>query len=194
MPRIFLDPVPILDTTDSGLLVFKDNVQMNYNKIQDIMNRLDGANIKDGSITLAKTTPFSGEVVTVVSYQVAAAVGLTTSATFVDYPGPLDVTIVKKYDAATSKLVVFGTVGVYVSTGNARVDISLTIASVDHTIGTFFFNAAGTHALVPCQDDTFSGLGAGSLVGRVRWHSNGVIQINTDTNDTARFTILEVII
>lgn len=136
----------------------------------------------------------SGAVVTVISYQVAAAVGLTTSATFVDYPGPLDVTIVKKYDAATSKLVVFGTVGVYVSTGNARVDISLTIATVDHTIGTFFFNAAGTHALVPCQDDTFSGLGAGTLIGRVRWHSNGVIQVNTDTNDAVRLTVMEVML
>lgn len=51
MPLLSLDPVPILETQDSGLLLFRDNVQLNYDKIQDIVNRLDSANIRDGSIT-----------------------------------------------------------------------------------------------------------------------------------------------
>lgn len=52
MPLLSLDPVPILETADSGLLLFKDNVQLNYNKIQDIVNGLDSSNIKNNSISV----------------------------------------------------------------------------------------------------------------------------------------------
>jgi hypothetical protein len=51
MPLLSLDPVPLLETADSGLLLFRDNVQLNYNKIQDIVNKLDSVNVKDGSLT-----------------------------------------------------------------------------------------------------------------------------------------------
>lgn len=56
MPLLSLDPVPLLETQDSGLLLFRDNVQLNYDKIQDIVNRLDSANIKDGSISPSDLT------------------------------------------------------------------------------------------------------------------------------------------
>lgn len=146
-----------------------------------------------GAVTIDKITWASGMPVTVVSYQAYAGVGSTTSATFVDYPGPHDITIVKKYSAAQSRLMVFGSAGSFVTTP-VRVDLSLTINSVDHTIGSLFFNAINIHGLISCQDDTFSGIGAGTIVGRVRWHSDGVNQTNTDANDAVRLTLMEVII
>lgn len=56
MPTLALDPVPILETTDSGLLLFRDNVQLNYDKLNAIVNALDSSNIKDGGITAADLT------------------------------------------------------------------------------------------------------------------------------------------
>lgn len=134
----------------------------------------------------------SGEIVTVLSYQAMSAGGNTGSNTYVDYPGPVDITFVKKYSAAISKLVVFGTVSAFQSGANGIVSIGLRSGGVDHTIGTFNINQTFVHMPVTCQDDTFS-LAAGSLSLRVRW-STSVPNVNTDTNDSIRLTLLEVII
>lgn len=136
----------------------------------------------------------SGEVVTVVSYQaVAGSAFYAGGSGFQDYPGPHDITIVKKYDAATSKLVVFGTVGVFKGTNSGAALIGLKFGATDHTIGTFFFNTLTEHGLVHCQDDTFSGLAAGTLIGRVRWDTP-ITSVNADANDAVRLTLLEVMI
>lgn len=138
--------------------------------------------------------PQTGAVVTVVSYQaVSGSATYAGGSGFTDYPGPHDITIVKKYDSATSKLVVFGTVGVFKGSNTGAALIGLKFGGTDHTIGTFFFNTLSEHGLVHCQDDTFSGLGAGTLVGRVRWDTP-ITSVNADANDAVRLTILEVML
>lgn len=42
MARLSLDPVPILETRELDFLSFRDNVQLNYNKIQDVVNIVAG--------------------------------------------------------------------------------------------------------------------------------------------------------
>jgi hypothetical protein len=78
MPLLSLDPVPILETTDSGLLLFRDNVQLNYNKIQDIVNKLDSINIKDGSIS---TVDIQDSSITLVKISSEAWTSYTPSLT-----------------------------------------------------------------------------------------------------------------
>lgn len=147
----------------------------------------------DAQVTTLDTMVGPGSIVTLLSYQAQSAVGSRTSAAFGDYPGPHDLVIVKKFSAAASKLVVFGTIGAYASTVTLAT-VGLSFGGVDHTVGTFFFNATGQHGLLTCQDDTFSSLGVGTLTGRVRWHSDGANQINTDANDAVRLTLLEVLL
>lgn len=137
--------------------------------------------------------PRAGTVVTTVSYQAAAGVGSYGGGAWADYPGPHDVSITKKYDAATSKLVVFGSASVYQSGVNGAVSIGLKFGSTDHTIGSFTVNPTFTHTAVTCQDDTFSGLGVGAHTGRVRWDSS-TANVNTDTADAVRLTVMEVML
>lgn len=152
---------------------------------RDLVRRLEA---------LERSAHQSGEIVTVLSYQEYASSGSKTGTSWADYPGPHDITIIKKYDDTLSKLVVFGAVGGFVTTGNTRMDIGLAFDGVDHVIGTFYFNTSGEHNNASCQDDTFAGLTAGALTGRLRWRSDGANQINTDGNDAVRLTLMEVML
>lgn len=164
-------------------------------KIADLLTRINilQTNLQ-AQITALDALVGTGSIVTLLSYQQGAGTGTRALTSYADYPGTHDLTIVKKFSGTVSKLVVFGAVGGFASVGNTKLTVGLSFGGVDHDIGWFYFNAAGTHQYATCQDDTFASLAAGTQTGRLRWKSDSTNQINTDGNDTVRLTLLEVLL
>lgn len=119
-----------------------------------------------------------------------AAAGSTASASFVDYPGPINANFTKLYDAATSDLIVTGWIGAYKTTNTGKVDVGLARDGGDQMIGDFFYNDLSSHRNISCTE-RITGMSAGAKSWRVRWRTsnNGV---SADSNDAVRLTIFEV--
>lgn len=131
-----------------------------------------------------------GTPVTTTSAAITSGSGFYNGGGYVDYPGTIDITFIKRFAATESKLVVFGSVGAFKNTNAGNVFIGLRISGTDYGIGQFFFNTTGQHGLIPCQTD-ITGIAAGTFVGRVRWDSAN-ISANADANDGVRLNIMEV--
>lgn len=125
------------------------------------------------------------------STNAASAAGTTTSATFVDMPGPPAVTITKAYSDtrllialhATSFSTVLGTV--------ARFGVS--IAGTDSDIAGLTHNLASTHLQVSGAG-VFAAAGAGTVTVTGRWRRvSGTGVLTMDANDWVSITVQEVI-
>lgn len=113
-------------------------------------------------------------------YNVTAAVGSTSSGTFVDAPGPREKLITKR-ETATA-LFVSGSLGAFKGTNAGNIYFALLINGVDYLIAQFFFNDLGTHRAFGFTSPIANGLVAGNYTARLRWRTDNV-NANMDAND-----------
>jgi hypothetical protein len=123
-------------------------------------------------------------------YMVAAnaGTGSTASASFVDYPGPIDLIFTKRL-AATS-LIVTGSVGAYKTTAVGLVDWGLSISGTDYVIVGFFYNDLNAHRAAPITVPIAAGLAPGTYTARLRWRT-GVADANANSDDKVYLSIAE---
>lgn len=115
--------------------------------------------------------------------------GSTNSTTFVDFPGPVDIPIIKQ--EASTKLLVQILGSSFTSNTLIRTDLGIRINGIDTHVVNFFHNDLGRH-------DGWGGinrisLAPGSYTARLRWavgFNPGTISV--DGNDTISVIIQEV--
>src|SRR5688572_11056416 len=118
----------------------------------------------------------------------APGTGSTSSATFVDLPGPIDKAIVKR-ETATA-LFVSGTFSAFKTTAAGLIDFGLLIGGVDYFIARLFFNTLSAHAHIPFNAVIANAVTAGPYTARVRWRVTGG-PANTDSNDVVHIRFEE---
>lgn len=184
MPLLSLDPAPILETADSGLLLFRDNIQLNYNKIQDIVNNLDSVNIKDASLTQMDSA------YTMVGWtRVSMGATNTGSAVYVDVPGWVDLPFTKQYTPTQLFFTLFA--GAWHTAAGNNADFGIRVNGVDNDIAHFFFNQAGVHQAFGAVLGGYGGLAAGNYLARLRWKTSAA-GLNIDGNDLFSLKIEEL--
>ena len=121
----------------------------------------------------------------------ATGTGSTSSASYVDVPGAIDLAFTKR--AAHTALAMWGTMTQYVS-GPGLTAHGVLINGVDYSVGDFYFNDASKHHTIGMGNIIAAGLAAGNYNARLRWRivSGGISQ-NVDNNDVANYFIEEVL-
>jgi len=121
----------------------------------------------------------------------AFAAGTTTSATYVNLPGPPTVTIIKRY--AASRLLVTFTATLTSSLANTSVRFAINIPGVgDGDIAQLVINPASTHLQV-AGTAVFPAAVTGSLTLTGRWRRvAGGGTLTTGTDDWVSISVLEV--
>jgi len=117
-------------------------------------------------------------------------VGNTVSATYVDYPGPLDIIFTKRSAGTYVDVQITGST--YATTATGPITIGIRINGVDYDVALFFHNNTGVHASYAGSMAALAGLAAGTYTCRVRWHTNGTAVANTDANDLCSVRIQEI--
>lgn len=122
----------------------------------------------------------------------ASVGGNTTSATYVNMPGPVTITLPKSYVDTRVRVDVHVSLFSTVGTTAARVAVGFN-SLADGDVVNFFFNTANVHTQIS-GTAIFPFAFAGSLPLTLRWRRVlGTGTITQDTNDWISFTAQEVI-
>lgn len=210
IPLLSLEPLSLLETTDNGLLLFRDSVSLNFNKIQNLYNILKTLEVYTS--TTRPSTPYIGQTIwetdtstlsiwdgtewrrsasTPSAAYVAnlgVATGNTASAAYVDFPGPIDLAFTKRANATS--LEIDQRISCFINGANS-LDIGVRINSIDYTVAHFFFNDAFSHRHFTGLLQ-IGGISAGLYAARIRWRVAGGATIQTDGNDVAIMKITEM--
>jgi hypothetical protein len=120
----------------------------------------------------------------------------TTSASYVDVPGWLDLSFTKR-SASTSLFITLHAGGyMTVAAGGAIYGVRLTSGAdtTDKDVCLFFFNDLGTHRSFSGSVGGYSGLAAGTYAMRLRWKTGGgTSQLNFDGNDLFSLRVEEIV-
>ncbi len=189
MPSLALDPVPILETADSGLLRFRDNVQLNWDKLNTIVNKLDGSNIKDGSLTASN---FAAGAIAPKIWWSRFSMGPTNtgSGVYVDVTGWVDLAFTKTAEHTGLFFTLHG--GAYHGVAGNAIDFGLLVNGSDIDLTHFFFNQANVHHAFSASIGGFYALAAGAYTARLRWKTTAA-GANIDGNDLFSLRIEEII-
>lgn len=121
----------------------------------------------------------------------AASAGSTSSASMVDFPGPVTKTV-RKVATATA-FIIHGHVSCYKTTNAGTVDFGLLLNGVDYWMTRFFFNSVGVHMESPMAGGIGAGLAPGEYVVTLRWRT-GNAAANVDTNDFYHISFRETML
>lgn len=122
--------------------------------------------------------------------RVDAPTASTSSTSYSDAPGPVEVVDFRKYLTDTILNVrIYG--NAYNSTGGAdALRFGVLVDGNDYNVAYQFFNPASTHLPV-VGESPLEGLAAGTYDVRLRWRSIGGGTFNTDGNDVLRLVVEE---
>lgn len=123
----------------------------------------------------------------------AAAAGTTTSATYVDMPGPPTVTITKVYPDTRLRVDFHATSFSTAVSTVARFAVNIDLAATDNDISGFTHNLANTHRQAS-GTGIYACPGTGTVIVTGRWRRvSGAGVLTMDTSDWVSMTVQEVI-
>lgn len=116
--------------------------------------------------------------------------GSTASASWTDYPGPINLTFTKR--AAHTALHIHGHASGYKTTNAGNCAVAVLINGVDYELTSFFSNDLSTHRILSFNVKVATGLAAGTYQARLRWNT-AATSFNCDNNDRVGISIMEAL-
>lgn len=124
--------------------------------------------------------------------QEGSATGTTTSATFVDMPGPIEVSFTKTTGASTDLLVRLDA-SLWSNGSNTAVELAVLVNGVDYPAAQRALNPSATH-LQWGGYARITGLASGVYTVRARWRrTSGTGTLTQDRNDATHLSVQEVV-
>lgn len=115
--------------------------------------------------------------------------GSTTSTTYVDTPGPVDVNFTKRADASTLEVDIFGTA--YTGGAGTLAKLGFSISGTDYDCCKYYFNVGGDHRFFAGKAK-LAGIPKTATSLRLRWSTSNGVALNSDNNDFYWCQIMEM--